>query len=138
MILLDDRYGYMFTKEQLETIKVVLTEKEVELILMDDDAIAQINAEFRGKDCATDVLSFPLEDMPHSPLGTIIISVDRAKAKAEELGHSVDAELTLLFIHGLLHLMGYDHEEDEGEMRQKEEALIKAYNLPISLIQRSE
>lgn len=138
MIILDDRYGYEFDANMLESIKVSLTSKEIELIFMSDDEISEMNAQFRGKNSPTDVLSFPLEEMPHSPLGTIIISIDKAKQLAEVLGHSVDNELCLLFIHGLLHLLGYDHEEDEGEMRAKEKQLIEKFGLPNSLILRTD
>ena len=137
MIVLDDRYGYNFELEKLENIKSSLTSKEVELIFMSDREITEINAQFRDKDSATDVLSFPLEDMPNSPLGTIIISIDKVKEKAIELGHGEDDELSLLFIHGLLHLLGYDHESDDGEMREKEEEIIKKFELPESLILRN-
>lgn len=138
MIAVDDRYGYDLELVDLEKIKESLTDKEIELILMDNDAIAEVNAQFRGKEMPTDVLSFPLEDMPYTPLGTIIISIDKAKEKAAELGHSTEDELKLLFIHGLLHLLGYDHEEDAGEMRAKEKMMIEAFGLPKSLILRSE
>lgn len=138
MIVLDDRYGYEIELEKLEMIKESLTSKEIELIFMSDDEISEINAEFRDKNSATDVLSFPLEEMPNSPLGTIIISIDKAKQLAEELGHSEDDELSLLFIHGLLHLLGYDHEEDEGEMRKKEKQIIEDFELPNSLIVRND
>lgn len=137
MIVLDDRYGYDVELKKLQTIKEELTEKEVELIFVSNDEIAVLNQEFRDKDHATDVLSFPLSEMPHSPLGTIVISIDKVKEKADELGHSEDDELALLFIHGLLHLLGYDHEIDEGQMREKEEALIKEFELPNSLIVRN-
>ncbi len=138
MIVLDDRYGYDIKLEKLETIKASLTPKEIELIFMNDDEISEINSEFRGKDSATDVLSFPLEEMPNSPLGTIIISIDKVKEFSCELGHGEDDELSLLFIHGLLHLLGYDHERDEGEMREKEREIIKKFGLPNSLITRND
>lgn len=138
MIVLDDRYGYDFELEKLEIIKASLTSKEVELIYMGDDEITEINNEFRNKNSATDVLSFPLIDMPHSPLGTIIISIDKVKEKALELEHSEADELSLLFIHGLLHLLGYDHDEDEGEMRKKEKRIIEDLGLPNSLILRND
>ncbi|MEO1938129.1 MAG: rRNA maturation RNase YbeY, partial [Sulfurimonas sp.] len=76
--------------------------------------------------------------MPMAPLGSIVISYDFVKEKAAEFGHSQDDEFTLLFIHGLLHILGYDHEIDSGEMRQKEEEIIKNFNLPKSLIVRTE
>ncbi|HIP59715.1 MAG TPA: rRNA maturation RNase YbeY [Campylobacterales bacterium] len=136
MIVLDDRYGYDIALEKLEKIKTSLTSKEIELIFMSDGEISEINAEFRDKDSATDVLSFPLEEMPNTPLGTIVISIDKVKQLADELGHSEDDELFLLFIHGLLHLLGYDHEEDTGEMREKEKQMIEDFGLPNSLIIR--
>ena len=71
------------------------------------------------------------------PLGSMIISVDFVKEKSELYGHTFDEELALLFIHGVLHLVGYDHEIDNGEHRMKEEELIKQFNLPDSLIVRT-
>src|SRR5574344_1356836 len=101
-------------------------------------ALEKIVTSITKKDEATDVLSFPVDgDFEHLPLGTIIISIDFVKEKAKEYGHSEEDELNLLFIHGLLHLLGYDHEVDNGEHRQKEEELIKQFNLPSSLIVRN-
>lgn len=125
-----------FTK--LESILKSLTKKEIELIVTDNDEIQAINKEYRSKDYPTDVLSFPYEDMPFSPLGSIVISKNFVEDKAKELGHTVQDEFTLLFIHGLLHILGYDHEVDNGEMRQMEEKLIKKFSLPASLIIRTE
>jgi probable rRNA maturation factor len=71
------------------------------------------------------------------PLGSIIISTDFISEKASEYNHSFEDEMKLLFIHGILHLLGFDHEVDNGEHRQKEEELIKKYNLPDSLIVRN-
>lgn len=128
----------------LEKIATSLSTREVELIITDNDSIAALNLEHRGKDKPTDVLSFPLESFfPHQgietmPLGSIVISADLVKQKADEFGHSAEAELSLLFIHGLLHLMGFDHETDSGEMRKKEKATIEAFGLPSSLIVRTE
>jgi probable rRNA maturation factor len=122
----------------LEKILKDLTEKDVELIITDNEEIQKLNKEYRNTDKPTDVLSFPLENIPFSPLGSIIISIDKAKEKAKELGHTVDEELTLLFVHGLLHLLGYDHEKDNGQMRQKEADIIVKYHLPKSLIIRSQ
>ena len=78
------------------------------------------------------------EELTHIPLGSIVISVDYVTEVAKRLGHSYDEELSLLFIHGLLHLLGYDHEVDNGEMREREAKLIKTFNLPKSLIVRME
>jgi probable rRNA maturation factor len=76
--------------------------------------------------------------MPMSPLGSIVIAQEFIENKAEELGHTPSDEMTLLFIHGFLHLLGFDHEVDNGEMRDKEELLIKEFNLPTSLIVRTQ
>jgi len=123
--------------ELLETITKQFTSKEVEFILCNNDYIQQINNQFRQKDSPTDVLSFPYEDMPYTPLGSIVISIDFVQDKSKLHNHSFEDELTLLYIHGLLHLLGYDHEVDDGEHRNKEEELIKQYKLPDSLIIRT-
>ena len=123
--------------ELLETITKQFTSKEVEFILCNNDYIQQINNQFRQKDSPTDVLSFPYEDMPYTPLGSIVISIDFVQDKSKLYKHSFEDELTLLYIHGLLHLLGYDHEVDDGEHRAKEEELIKQYKLPDSLIIRT-
>jgi len=114
-----------------------LSKKEIELILTNNAEIQQINLNTRGFDKPTDVLSFPYEEMIHAPLGSIVISSDFVEEKSKLYGHSFEAEFTLLFIHGILHLLGYDHEIDNGEHRDKEEELIHKYNLPKSLIIRT-
>ncbi|WP_120820109.1 rRNA maturation RNase YbeY [Helicobacter pylori] len=108
----------------------------VELVLVSNETMRGINRDLRNCDYATDVLSFPLEAIPHTPLGSVVINVPLAQANALKLGHSLESEIALLFIHGMLHLLGYDHEKDQGEQRQKEGELIKAFNLPLSLIER--
>lgn len=139
MILFENQTPIALEIFSLETIANNETQKDIELVLVDTKTIQEINKEFRGKDVSTDVLSFPLdEEMPHAPLGSIMINAELATQKAEELGHSFQDEVTLLFIHGLLHILGYDHEIDEGEMRAKEEELILQYNLPKSLIIRTQ
>ncbi len=137
MIVVDNRMQSEYDISLLERIAETLSDKEVELVLTDNEEIRLLNEQYRGIDKATDVLSFPLEDVAHMPLGTVVISIDKVKEKAQELGHSEEAELALLFIHGMLHLLGYDHEVDDGEMRRKEENLIKAFHLPDSLILRN-
>ena len=113
---------------------------EVSVLLCDDNEIQELNKEWRGIDKSTDVLSFPQsqeneffypegeEEMEKQPsiLGDIVISVDTCMRQAEELGHSSLDEATRLWIHGLLHLCGYDHEnlEDAKEMLKKEEDVI--------------
>jgi probable rRNA maturation factor len=137
MIELDNRTDKNYNFALLEQIADTLSEQEIELILTDNSEIAEINREFRNIDKATDVLSFPSDPFPGAPIGSIVISVDKAAEVASSLGHSVDHELALLFIHGMLHLLGYDHEIDNGEMRQKEIELIEKFNLPKSLIVRT-
>ena len=138
MIDIDNQTTYKINEEFLDSILCSLIQKDIELIVTSNETIQEINKEYRNIDKATDVLSFPYEDMPMAPLGSIVISIDYVKEKAKEFGHSEDDEFSLLFIHGLLHLLGYDHECDNGEMRSKEEELIRAFNLPKSLIVRTE
>jgi len=138
MIELDNRTSLTLNETLLNDIAKSLTDREIELIITDNTEIQDINRETRNIDKATDVLSFPYEDMPMTPLGSIVISKDFVLDKAEEFGHSSDDELTLLFIHGLLHLLGFDHEVDKGEMRKEEEKIIQKFNLPQSLIVRTE
>lgn len=138
MIELDNRTDKQYNFERLETIASALTPLEIELIITTDDEMREINREFRGFDKTTDVLSFPSDPFPGAPLGSIIISSDKVEEVSHELGHSADDELSLLFIHGMLHLLGMDHEVDNGEMRLEEEKLVREFNLPLSLIHRTE
>jgi probable rRNA maturation factor len=137
MIEIDNRTEKTYHYARLEEIADALSPLEIELILTDNDEIAQINREFRNIDKPTDVLSFPSDPFPGAPLGSIVISVDKVASVASELGHKEEEELALLFIHGVLHLLGYDHEIDSGEMRAKEIELIEAFALPKSLIVRT-
>lgn len=138
MIDLDNQTNLDIDISALEIIAKELTSKDIELIFVENSQMQEINKEHRNIDKATDVLSFPMDfDFPNMPLGSIIISIDFISQKANEHNHSFENEMTLLFIHGLLHLLGYDHEVDNGEHRLKEEELIKKYNLPDSLIVRN-
>jgi len=138
MLLIENESNTPLHVKILEQICKEHTQKEVELIMIDGKSMHELNLEHRGMDKTTDVLSFPVEDFPHSPLGSIVINYELAEEKAKELGHSVEEEITLLFIHGMLHLLGFDHEVDNGEMRESEKAWIKQYHLPASLIIRTE
>jgi len=138
MIELDNRTSLTVDEPLLLQITNSLTNKDIELIITTNDEIQKINAQHRGIDKATDVLSFPYEEMPMSPLGSIVIAESFVKEKAKDLGHTNNNEMTLLYIHGLLHLLGYDHEVDNGEMRDEESALIKKFDLPTSLIVRTQ
>ena len=137
MIELDNRTDKKYNFQRLELIADILSDREIELILTDNTEIAEINREFRNIDKPTDVLSFPSDPFPGAPLGSIVISVDKVHSVAIDLGHTEEDEIALLFIHGVLHLLGFDHEVDTGEMRQKEVELITQFNLPKSLIVRT-
>lgn len=138
MIELDNRTSLTVNESFLNAIADKFTDKEIELIITSNEEIQKINKEHRNIDKDTDVLSFPYEEMPMAPLGSIVISSWHVQTKSNEFSHTSDDELALLFIHGLLHLLGYDHEVDKGEMREKEAALIEEFNLPESLIIRTQ
>ncbi len=144
IIDLDNQTTLNVNIETLEKIAQSLSTQSIEVIITDNESIASLNAEHRNKEMPTDVLSFPMETafsgvhLEAMPLGSIVISEAFVKEKASLLGHSEEAELTLLFIHGLLHLLGFDHEVDNGEMRAKEKEIIEAFALPSSLIIRTE
>ena len=121
----------------LEQIADFLGAGDVELVFVNDDEIRKINREQRGIDKATDVLSFPYEQVSGGLMGSVVISTDTASRVAGELGHSIECEIALLFLHGVLHILGYDHEIDDGQMRDKEKEVIEHFSLPDSLIIRN-
>ncbi|MEO6222926.1 MAG: rRNA maturation RNase YbeY [Vicinamibacterales bacterium] len=104
------------------------------IALVSDAAMRRLNAQYRGADYATDVLSFP-SDAPGS-LGDIAIARGVAARQAKEQGHSESIEVKTLALHGLLHLLGHDHERDRGEMRKAEDRLRRRAGLPVGLISR--
>ena len=123
---------------------------EVTIALVSDARMRTLNRAYRNKDYATDVLSFPATakasaDTPgkHSVvpadasyLGDIVIATGVAQRQADDVGHPVATELKVLALHGLLHLLGYDHERDEGEMARVEARLRKKAGLREGLISR--
>ena len=138
MIDLENNTDFEIDISILEKIANSLTKKDIELLVVKNDEIQVLNKEHRNIDKATDVLSFPMDfDFDNMPLGSIVISTDFVEEKSKEYGHSFNEEFSLLFIHGILHLLGFDHEIDNGEHRSKEEELIKKFNLPDSLIVRN-
>jgi len=137
MIELDNRTSLIVNQGIIDNIASALTTKDVELIVTTNVEMRKINLTHRNIDKDTDVLSFPYENMPMVPLGSIVISSEFVSSKAKELGHNEDSEFALLFIHGMLHLLGFNHETDNGEMREQEKKLIKQFNLPKSLIIRN-
>ncbi|ETT57376.1 rRNA maturation RNase YbeY [Paenibacillus sp. FSL H8-0457] len=127
-----------------------VTDGEVDLTFVDDEGIHELNREYRGIDRPTDVLSFAMNEITNDELeiiyeleegeelesvpdvlGDIIISVPRAKLQSEEYGHSLERELGFLFVHGFLHLLGYDHQDEasEAEMMGKQEAVLAEVGL---------
>jgi len=113
---------------------------EVSVLLASDRTLRTLNRNFRKKDKATDVLSFPVDDFHGDgtgQAGDLAISLDTAQRQADEHGHSLQIEVKILMLHGLLHLAGYDHETDDGQMARKESSLRKELDLPTGLIQRS-
>jgi probable rRNA maturation factor len=136
-IVLENNTDHKLNIDFLEAILEDVANKEVEFIFTDNNEIHEINLTTRGIDKPTDVLSFPYEDMPNTPLGSIVISKNYVEENSKKYNHSFDDELALLFIHGILHLVGFDHEVDNGEHRAKEEELINKFHLPKSLIVRN-
>jgi probable rRNA maturation factor len=110
----------------------------VTLVVTSDRRIRGLNRTWRGQDKATDVLSFPAGDDPGPAphLGDIVISRETAARQARHEGHSLATELRVLALHGLLHLLGYDHERDSGRMARIERRLRRQGGLPAGLIER--
>ena len=117
---------------------------QISVTFVDDEGIRAINNSYRNIDKATDVLSFPLTDFeggeepptdePEIALGDIVISLERARAQAEEFGHSFDREIAFLTVHSMLHLLGYDHvdsEEDDREMRARQSEILEKMGLGV-------
>ncbi|KGX93587.1 rRNA maturation factor [Pontibacillus halophilus JSM 076056 = DSM 19796] len=117
-------------------------EAEMSVSFVDDKEIQELNRNYRQKDKPTDVISFAMQEEGIGEmkiigaeiplvLGDVVISVDTAKAQAEEYDHSLERELSFLALHGLLHLLGYDHmnEADEKTMFQRQEDILNAFGL---------
>lgn len=115
-------------------------EGQVSLLFADDATLRKLNREYRGQNKSTDVLSFPSIQIAGAPLlatGDLAVSLDTAARQASEHGHTLLIELKILLLHGLLHLAGFDHESDSGEMLQRETDLRAHFRLPTGLIERS-
>ncbi len=129
-------------KKTLENQGISPRKVEISLVLTNDENIHQLNKEYRDKDCPTDVLSFPMYEtideiiqdidrVTEVLLGDVIISLPRAQAQAEEYGHSLERELAFLVVHGVLHLLGFDHinEEERLKMRKEEDRVLQDLKL---------
>jgi probable rRNA maturation factor len=113
---------------------------EVSVLLTNSEEVRALNFEFRGKDKTTDVLSFPLNEINpennHIMLGDIVINAELARERAAEYGHSEEREIAFLTIHSMLHLLGYEHENDETSekiMREKQTKILNDLGLEIKL-----
>ena len=136
LILCDEKYPQI-----LGEILAELSDDAVELVFVRSEEMREINKNERGIDKTTDVLSFPLENVPFGGdiklIGSVVINLDLVEQKSLEFSHSNNDEIALLFTHGLLHILGFDHEIDNGEMRAKECEIIEKFKLPKSLIVRT-
>ena len=157
-VLIDNRQEKIKVDEALETLTIQVVEKalayeecgeeyEVSISFVDNEEIRSLNNDYRGIDSETDVLSFPMlefveeeleeedEDAEYIEeeiaLGDIVISMEKALEQSEKYGHSFNRELAFLLVHGMLHLLGYDHDEgaSEGEIFDKQEEILKSMNL---------
>jgi probable rRNA maturation factor len=115
-----------FVRRVLIALRVDDNIHEVSIAIVDDDAMRNLNRQFRKKNKTTDVLTFPADDSdadPNAsgrPLGDIVISIDQARRQATDQKHSLATEVRYLILHGILHALGYDHESDSGEMNTLE------------------
>lgn len=111
---------------------------EVNVLLTSTQEIRDLNRRYRGKNQATDVLSFPTDGGTGKGFaGDIAISADLAARAGQQFGHALAEEVKVLLLHGVLHLAGYDHERDNGRMARKEERLRAQFHLPLSLTERN-
>ena len=147
-----DKYPITYKMKMLVRASVLATlsyegyepECELSVTFTDDEGIRAVNRQYRDMDKATDVLSFPLTDFeggdeppadePTVSLGDIVISLERAKAQAEEFGHSFEREVAFLAVHSTLHLLGYDHElseDDDADMRRRQREILESMGLSV-------
>ena len=108
---------------------------EVCVAIVSDRRMRALNRQFRGKDAVTDVLSFPAQ--ARGFLGDVVIAAGVAARQAKEAGHTIQAEIRVLALHGLLHLLGYDHDADDGKMARVEARLRRKAGLPPAVIERA-
>lgn len=143
-ILINDEFAGLISEETIsKTVLAVLkfedvsTDSDVSIVVENNARLQELNNQFLGIDAPTDVLSFPSDEIdPDSGepyLGDIILSLPKAQAQAEESGHSLTAEIQLLIVHGMLHLLGYDHaeEEEKREMWERQKAILAALDVPL-------
>jgi len=144
-VLFDNRSGKEISKETLNKIELSINKtleyekflkpSQVSVSLVDSNEIKELNNFYRNIDKTTDVLSFPMDDEFEDEviiLGDVVLCMDKAKEQAEEFGHSLDREICYLTVHSTLHLLGFDHmnEEEKKEMRENEEQIMNILKLP--------
>ena len=110
---------------------------DVGVLITGNGRMQALNRKFRGKNEPTDVLSFPAATRESEFCGDIAVSAEIAAQNALRYGHSLDQEIKLLILHGMLHLAGYDHERDNGRMARREQRLRREFHLPLTLIERT-
>lgn len=135
-IKINDEIKNLIEKSIAAVLKVENLDENVEVSVsfVGDEEIRDLNRDYRGVDKSTDVLSFPMDDefiIVSRILGDVIINTRRVMEQAEELGHSNERELSYLTVHSILHLLGYDHMEDEDkrEMREREKLAMKELSI---------
>jgi probable rRNA maturation factor len=135
------------TDRVIDAIRVVLDRHEVDagtavtVVVTDDEHVRQLNVEFRDVDAPTDILSFPADPLPEEIegedpyLGDLIIAYPYTQHEAEEAGHDINDELVLLVVHGTLHLLGYDHDNDDNQnhMWTEQAEILAQLGVPIEV-----
>ena len=120
--------------EWLTSVAPASARGNVTIAVVRDGRVRGLNRRYRHKNAATDVLSFPAGEP--GELGDVVIALGVARRQAAGAGHSLTTEFRVLALHGLLHLLGYDHERDDGKMRRLEQRLLRAGGLRVGLIER--
>ncbi|RDU74050.1 rRNA maturation RNase YbeY [Helicobacter anseris] len=139
MLEIDNQTSIDIKTDFLQDIAKEMSFKDIELLIVQKDFIQELNKTYRNQDKPTDVLSFPLQDMgADTLLGSIVICIEIAQQQAQTYHHTLQEEIALLLIHGILHLLGFDHEKDNGEHREVEQKWIHHFKLPESLIVRNQ
>jgi probable rRNA maturation factor len=132
----------MIARFILRVRRLIRMRDMVNVVVTGSAQLRALNRQFRGSDRPTDVLSFPSFHVgnPHlkSVAGEVVISADIARDNAIQFGHSLENEVKILVLHGILHLAGFDHEHDTGEMARKESRLRRQLKLETALIERTE
>ena len=146
ILIIAERKSKRLSPDALSTFlrraqKAVGLKGDVNVLLTANEHMRRLNRQFRKKNKATDVLSFPADLASTSPekyAGDLAISMEIARQSAQRLGHSLEDEIKILMLHGVLHLAGYDHECDSGEMGRTEDRLRRKLGLPTALISRAQ